>query len=162
MGKQDCRPTALQALEQEHSILHITTQWHTDNCGKHTCHDTRHSRIPLRAQQVFTPWDPTVPPSNPNKKPTQPRGQDRQTQPQQKARRLGTLAVAPTLFQLVSACQHPQSLSSRAHPPGPDDSTADWKDLNHTSHWCDTPSTILEACRKLNHVQIEGLEHRQP
>ena len=44
-----------------------TTQWHTDNCGKHTCHAnmqlqtclaykrTRHSWIPLRAQQRFTP-----------------------------------------------------------------------------------------------------------
>ena len=75
-GKQECRPKALQSLEQEYSTPHSDTlgqlshvhmlsnmqlqQRNAYNApAKPTLHTT-HSRIPLRAQQVFTPRDPTV------------------------------------------------------------------------------------------------------
>ena len=70
-GKQECRPKALQSLEQDHSTPHSDTlgqlshvhmlsnmqqqQRNAYNApAKPTLHTT-HSRIPLRAQQVFTP-----------------------------------------------------------------------------------------------------------
>ena len=72
-GKQECRPKALQSLEQDHSTPHSDTlgqlshvhmlsnmqlqQRNAYNApAKPTLHTT-HSRTPLRAQQVFTPLE---------------------------------------------------------------------------------------------------------
>ena len=65
--KHECSPTALQAHEQGHSIHTVThrqlhqaqtscyMQLHSGHAYKRTYKHTKYSRIPLRAQQVFTP-----------------------------------------------------------------------------------------------------------
>ena len=126
MGKQECRPTALQAFEQEHSILHSGTR--TTVASTHVTPHATANMPCLQAHKALP--DPTSCPASVHpvgsnraaKKPEQetnqaPRGQDRQTQPQQKARRLGTLAVPPTLFQLVGRAELKCSEAMRASAP---------------------------------------------
>ena len=95
MGKQEHSPKALRALVQDTRTYTATqgqlTQTHMSRHAQlHSClayQHTRHSRIPLRAQQAFTPRDPTVPTGNPN--------------PQTR----GTLAEDSTLFNSVVRTQ---------------------------------------------------------
>ena len=65
VGKQECSPKALRALVQDTPAYTVThgqlTQKHMScHMQLHSClayQHTRHSRIQLRAQQVFTPQD---------------------------------------------------------------------------------------------------------